>query len=479
MAERKRLILLLACLGNFMVVLDVAVVNVALPAMRADLGFSATGLQWVVNAYTLTYAGFLLLGGRTADLFGRRRMFLIALLLFTAASLVCGLAPTAGTLIAARAVQGLGAAILAPVTLTIVTMTFTQPRERAYALGWWGASLASGGAVGVLIGGILTDLLSWRWIFLINLPVGVLGIIAARALLTESRADTRNRSLDLGGAVTVTLGLTALVYGVVESNVNGWTSPWTLVPLIASVVLLAAFAFIELKVATAPIAPLRIFRSRALTAANIAMFCVGGSMFAMWYFVSLYLQEVLGQSPLIAGLSFIPAALAIIVASQVAGRLVARTGPRPLLVVAGGMISVALFWMSGLSADGSYLHDILGPILLVSIGLGLSFPPGTWAATAGVAPQEAGLASGLINSNRQIGGAVGLAVLATIAASHTAALSATEPPAAALADGYSLALMVAGVVALGVVAAALAIPGSRPTSTPVASVPATGAGERA
>lgn len=479
MAERKRLILLLACLGNFMVVLDVAVVNVALPAMRADLGFSATGLQWVVNAYTLTYAGFLLLGGRTADLFGRRRMFLIALLLFTAASLVCGLAPTAGTLIAARAVQGLGAAILAPVTLTIVTMTFTQPRERAYALGWWGASLASGGAVGVLVGGILTDLLSWRWIFLINLPVGVLGLIAARALLTESRADTRNRSLDLGGAVTVTLGLTALVYGVVESNVNGWTSPWTLAPLSASVVLLAAFAFIELKVATAPIAPLRIFRSRALTAANVAMFCVGGSMFAMWYFVSLYLQEVLGQSPLIAGLSFIPAALAIIVASQVAGRLVARTGPRPLLVVAGVMISVALFWMSRLSADGSYLHDILGPILLVSVGLGLSFPPGTWAATAGVAPQEAGLASGLINSNRQIGGAVGLAVLATIAATHTVTLSVSEPAAAALADGYSLALVVAGFVALGVVAAALAIPGSRPTSTPVAAVPATGAGERA
>lgn len=479
MAERKRLILLLACLGNFMVVLDVAVVNVALPAMRADLGFSATGLQWVVNAYTLTYAGFLLLGGRTADLFGRRRMFLIALLMFTAASLVCGLAPTAGTLIAARAVQGLGAAILAPVTLTIVTMTFTQPRERAYALGWWGASLASGGAVGVLIGGILTDLLSWRWIFLINLPVGILGIFAARALLTESRADTRNRSLDLGGAVTVTLGLTALVYGVVESNVSGWTSPWTLVPLIASVVLLAAFAVIELKVATAPIAPLRIFRSRALTAANIAMFCVGGSMFAMWYFVSLYLQEVLGQSPLIAGLSFIPAALAIIVASQVAGRLVARTGPRPLLVVAGIMISVALFWMSRLSADGSYLHDILGPILLVSVGLGLSFPPGTWAATAGVAPQEAGLASGLINSNRQIGGAVGLAVLATIAATHTGTLSASESPAAALADGYSLALVVAGFVALGVVAAALAIPGSRPTATPAASVPATGAGERA
>jgi len=243
MADRKRLILLLACLGNFMVVLDVAVVNVALPAMRADLGFSATGLQWVVNAYTLTYAGFLLLGGRTADLFGRRRMFLVALLVFTLASLVCGLAPTSGTLIAARAIQGLGAAILAPVTLTIITVTFTQPRERAYALGWWGASLASGGAAGVLVGGILTDLLSWRWIFLINLPVGVLGVIAARALLKESRADTGDRSLDIGGAVTVTLGLTALVFGVVQSETHGWASAWTVVPLVASVVLIALFAF--------------------------------------------------------------------------------------------------------------------------------------------------------------------------------------------------------------------------------------------
>ena len=474
MADRKRLILLLACLGNFMVVLDVAVVNVALPAIQADLGFSQVGLQWIVNAYTLTYAGFLLLGGRTADLFGRRRMFLIALGLFTVASLVCGLAPTAATLIAARAVQGLGAAILAPVTLTIVTITFTQPRERAYALGWWGASLASGGAAGVLIGGILTDLLSWRWIFLINLPVGILGVIAARALLAESRAESRSRSLDVPGALTITLGLTSLVYGVVNSEVHGWTSPWTWVPLAAAGVLVASFAYIELRVARAPIAPLRIFRSRALTAANVAMFCVGGSMFAMWYFVSLYLQAVLGQSPLIAGLCFIPAALAIIVASQVAGRLVARVGPRPLLVTAGVMISAALFCMSRMSADGSYLTDILGPILLVSLGLGLSFPPGTWAATAGVAPTEAGLASGLINSNRQIGGAVGLAVLATIAATHTSTLSASEGPQAALAGGYGLALVVAGVVALGVVAAALMIPGQRPTANPVTTVPATG-----
>lgn len=474
MAERKSLILLLACLGNFMVVLDVAVVNVALPAMRADLGFSDTGLQWIVNAYTLTYAGFLLLGGRTADIYGRRRMFLVALGVFTVASLVCGLAPTSGTLIAARAVQGLGAAILAPVTLTIITTTFTQPHERARALGWWGASLASGGAVGVLIGGILTDLLSWRWIFLINIPVGVLGVIAARALLTEGRAPGRSRSLDLPGAITITLALTSLVYGVVESSTRGWASAWTIVPLVASAVLLAAFVVIEMKVAKAPIAPLRIFRSRALAAANIAMLCVGGAMFAMWYFVSLYLQVVLGQSPLVAGLSFIPAALAIIVASQVAGRIVARTGPRPLLVIAGLTISAALLWMSGMDADGSYVHDILGPIIVVSLGLGLAFPPSTWAATTGVAPAEAGLASGLINSNRQIGGALGLAVLATVAAHRTDALEAAEPPLAALADGYGLAVLVGAVIALGAAVAAAFIPSSRPSATPVATVPPTG-----
>ncbi len=471
----RGLILAIACLGQFMVILDVAVVNVALPSMQADLGFSPTGLQWVVNAYTLTFAGLLLLGGRTADLFGRRRMFLVGLGLFTGASLVCGLAQNDWSLIAARSVQGLGAAILSPVTLTIVTTTFTEPRERSRALGVWSAALASGGAVGVLLGGILTDLLSWRWIFLVNIPVGIAGIVIGRVVLRESRAETRTRSLDVAGAITVTASLTALVFGIVETNTHGWTSPWTLIPIAASVVLFIAFIVIETRLASSPIVPLRLLRSRALAGADIAMACVGGSMFAMWYFVSLYLQEVLGMSPLQAGLGFVPAALGVVVGAQIAGRIVPRTGPRPILAIAGLIISASLFWMSHLSATGSYWSDILGPITLVSIGLGLSFPPGTFAAMSSVGPAEAGLASGLVNSSRQIGGAIGLAILATVAAQRTGSLEAGESVAAALADGYGRAIAVGSIIALGTTLAALIIPRSRPmepTTTPVVAMSA-------
>ncbi|MEI7520485.1 MAG: MFS transporter [Thermoleophilia bacterium] len=459
---RKNLILLLACLGQFMVVLDVAVVNVALPVMRVDLGFSPTGLQWVVNAYTLTYAGFLLLGGRVADLFGRRRMFLVGLLVFTLASLVCGFAPTGWAMITARAVQGVGAAILSPVTLTIVTTTFTEAKERSRALGMWSASLASGGAVGVLIGGILTDLLSWRWIFLINIPVGVVGLIVGRWVIPESFGSGAGKKLDVGGAVTITLSLTAFVFGIVQTNTHGWGSAWTLVPIVGAVALLAAFILIETRLASSPIVPFGMLKSRALTGANIAMACVGGSMFAMWYFVSLYLQEVLMLSPLQAGLGFIPAALIIIVGAQIAGRIMPRTGPTPILAVSGVIIAVALFWMSFLSADGSYWVDILGPISLVSLGLGLSFPPGTYAAMSAVGPQMAGLASGLVNASRQVGGAIGLAVLATIAAHRTGSLQAGESMASALADGYGRAILVGAIIALGVIAAAFMIPRSRP-----------------
>ena len=459
---RKNLILLLACLGQFMVVLDVAVVNVALPVMRVDLGFSPTGLQWVVNAYTLTYAGFLLLGGRVADLFGRRRMFLVGLLVFTLASLVCGFAPTGWAMITARAVQGVGAAILSPVTLTIVTTTFTEAKERSRALGMWSASLASGGAVGVLIGGILTDLLSWRWIFLINIPVGVVGLIVGRWVIPESFGSGAGKKLDVGGAVTITLSLTAFVFGIVQTNTHGWGSAWTLVPIVGAVALLAAFILIETRLASSPIVPFGMLKSRALTGANIAMACVGGSMFAMWYFVSLYLQEVLMLSPLQAGLGFIPAALIIIVGAQIAGRIMPRTGPTPILAVSGVIIAVALFWMSFLSADGSYWVDILGPISLVSLGLGLSFPPGTYAAMSAVGLQMAGLASGLVNASRQVGGAIGLAVLATIAAHRTGSLQAGESMASALADGYGRAILVGAIIALGVIAAAFMIPRSRP-----------------
>jgi EmrB/QacA subfamily drug resistance transporter len=371
-------ILAIACLGQFMVILDVAIVNVALPSMRRELEFSTTGLQWVVNAYTLAFAGFLLLGGRTADLFGRRRMFLVGLGVFTAASMVCGLAPNAASLIGARAVQGMGAAILSPVTLTIVTMTFVEPRERSRALGVWSAALASGGAVGVLLGGILTDLFSWRWIFLVNIPVGIAGIVIGRMVLRESRANLRSTSLDVAGALSITAALSSLVFGIVETTTHGWSSPLTLGPIVASVILGALFLLIEARLATAPIVPLGILRSRALTGANISMACVGGSMFAMWYFVSLYLQEVLGMTPLDAGLAFIPAALAIVAGSQFAGRVVPRTGPRSMLVGAGLVISVSLFWMSHLSADGSYFGDrrVRGHVECAPVRRGTRVGPG-------------------------------------------------------------------------------------------------------
>jgi EmrB/QacA subfamily drug resistance transporter len=458
----KGTILAIACLGQFMVILDVAIVTVALPAMRADLGFSATGLQWVVNAYTLTFAGFLLLGGRAADLFGRRRVFIAGLALFTAASLACGLAPGPETLVAARAVQGLGAAVLSPATLTILTTTFTEPRERARALGIWSAALAGGGATGALLGGILTDTLSWRWIFLVNVPVGIAGIVAARAALSERRGEGA-RGLDVAGAVLVTGALTALVYGLVRTDVVGWASPQTAAALGVAAVLMAAFVAVETRLADSPLVPLRMLRRPALAGANLAMLCVGGSMFAMWYFASLYLQGVLGESPLQAGLAFLPASLSVIAGAQAGARLVSRVGSRQVLIVAPLIIAAGLAWMSQVSADGAYATDMLGPIVIAAFGLGLSFPSATYAATAGVPPRDAGLASGLVNSTRQIGGAVGLALLATIAVHQTTgALAAGSPAAEALVDGYGWAFMVGAGIAVAASLSALLIPGPPP-----------------
>jgi len=462
-AARKRTILAIACLGQFMVILDVSVVTVALPAMRADLHFSATGLQWVINAYTLIFAGFLLLGGRAADLYGRRRIFIAGLSLFTLASLACGLAPGPETLVVARAVQGLGAAMLAPATLTILTTTFTEPRERARALGIWSAALATGGATGALLGGILTDTLSWRWIFLINVPFGIACIVGARAVLSETRGTGPSRSLDVAGALTITSSLTVFVYGLVRTDSVGWASPQTIAAMVIAAVLLGAFLVIETRVAEAPLVPLGILRAPALAGANLAMLCVGGSMFAMWYFVSLYLQGVLGESPLMAGLAFLPAAIAVIIGAQVAARMVPRFGPRRLLLVSPLLIAAGLLWMSRVSATVSYAADILGPITLAALGLGLCFPPSTYAATAGVAPKDAGLASGLINATRQVGGAIGLAVLATIAVHETAQSLASHAPsvnpvATALVAGYQREFLVGGLVAVAASLSALIIP---------------------
>jgi EmrB/QacA subfamily drug resistance transporter len=468
------LLLAVVCVGQFMVVLDLSIVNVALPAMQRDLHFSTTALQWVVNAYALTFGGFLLLGGRAADLFGRRKIFILGLAMFSGASLICALAPNKGLLIGARAIQGLGAAVLSPATLTILTTTFRKPAERARALGIWSAMAAIGGASGALFGGILTDLLSWRWIFYINIPIGLLTIVAARAALVDTKAEGHRPALDVLGAFTVTGGLVALVYAIAGTDAHAWGSTDTLIPLAVAVILLVAFIVVEARVASTPLVPFRLFRSREVTGANLAMLLVGGAIFAMWLFLSLYMQDVLHFTPLITGVGFLPQTAAIAVGAQVAARLVPRFGPRPLLLV-GISLSTG---RSGLvvvhhRSTGNYAADVLGGSVLATLGMGLSFTPLAFAATAGVAREEAGLASGMLNTSRQVGGSVALAALATLAAARTAAVLRGQQGASlahekvALTSGFSRVFLVSAFIALAGLLATLIIPAQ--PSAPVAT----------
>jgi EmrB/QacA subfamily drug resistance transporter len=442
----------LACVAQFMVILDVSVVNVALPSIRADLGFSGAGLQWVVNAYTLAFGGFLLLGGRMADLLGRRRVFVSGLLLFSVASLVGGLASSQEMLVAARAAQGLGAAIISPASLAIITTTFTDGSDRNKALGAWGAMGGAGGAFGVLLGGVLTDLAGWQWILFINVPIGVAAALLAPRFVAEGRSPGRTRQFDLAGALSVTLGLVAIVYAIVRTEVNGWGSSQTIVVLAVGLALIGLFLAIEGRFAAKPLMPLRIFRSRPLSGANAIVFLLGAAAFGMWFFVSLYLQSVLGYSPIEAGLAFLPMTLTIIVGSMLASRLTARWGVKPLLVAGMTLMAAGLLLFSGVSADGSYLSGVLAPSLLVAAGMGLAFVPVTIAAMAGVAPAETGLASGIVNTSRMIGGALGLAVLATVATARTDSLGGHG--AAALTAGYQRAFEIgAGFAVVGALVA--------------------------
>ncbi|HEY2763921.1 MAG TPA: MFS transporter [Pseudonocardiaceae bacterium] len=455
-------ILAVACSAQFMVVLDVSIVNVALPQIHSELGFSASGLQWVINAYTLAFAGFLLLGGRAADLLGRRKVFLLGVGLFTVASLVGGFSQSPAMLIAARAAQGLGGAVLSPASLTILTTTFTEGRARARALGTWSAVAGAGGATGALAGGILTEYLNWRWILFVNVPIGALVTVAALATLRESRRPSAARSLDVLGAVLVTGGLVALVYGIVSTDTHPWTSARTLVTLGTAAVLLVAFVFVEARVARAPLMPLRLFASRSVSGANLVMLLQAGSLFAMWYFVSLYLQTVLHFDSLRAGLAFLPQTATIIVGSQVTGRLLPRTGPRPLLVFGALVTAAGFFWLSRITATSGYAADVLGPGMLITLGLGLTFAPIAAAATGGVPQSEAGLVSGLVNTSRQVGGAIGLAGLATVATTHSAALHAAGAGGPeALTGGFTRAFVVAGVICCAAAVAALSLPGQR------------------
>ncbi len=470
-------ILAIACVAQFMVVLDVSIVNVALPSIGRDLHYTPTGLQWVVNAYVLTFAGFLLLGGRAADLFGRRRVFLFGLGLFTVASLAGGVAQDSTWLTAARAVQGIGGALLSPATLTIIVTTFA-PQRRAWALGIWSAVAGAGGAAGSILGGVLTSALSWRWVLFVNIPIGVAGVIAGLIWLTESRASDRGGPaprLDVGGAITVTLGLGALIYAIVGTDTHSWGSAQTLILLAVAAVLFAVFAVLELRVARTPLVPFSLFRSRSVTGANIVMFLVGAAFFAMWYFLSLYLQNVLGYSALRAGLAFLPMAVAIIIGAQVSSRLMSRTGVRPLLL-AGTVLATAGFgWLSRIVPHASYWQHVFGPGCLISLALGLLFTPLAAAATTGVALHEAGLASGVLNTSRQVGGSLGLAVLATVATDRTLTMLSGGPGrgsrpasavAAALNDGYSRAFDVATVVTAAAFLASFVVPAVRSRRSP-------------
>jgi EmrB/QacA subfamily drug resistance transporter len=435
--------LALACIAQFMVILDVSVVNVALPSIRQDLGFSATGLQWVVNAYTLTFAGFLLLGGRATDLLGRRRVFIGGLLLFSLASLVGGFAQSEGMLVAARAAQGLGGAVISPATLAIITTTFTEPGERNRALGAWAAMGAAGGTAGALLGGLLTDVLSWQWVLFINVPIGLAAAALSPRFVPEGRNPERARNFDAAGALTATLGVVAIVFAIVRTDVNGWGSPQTLVVLAAGLALIGLFLVIEGRLASQPLMPLRIFESRALSSANGIVFMLGAAMFAMWYFVSLYLQQVLHYSPLKAGVAFIPMTITIAIASTVASRLVGRIGVKPLLIT--GMLgqTAGMLLFSRISPHGSFVSDVLFAGIVTAAGMGAAFVPVTIAGVSGVAPSESGLASGLVNTSRLLGGALGLAVLATIATERTTSLAhGAAPTAVDLTEGFQRAFEV-------------------------------------
>jgi EmrB/QacA subfamily drug resistance transporter len=464
-ARRERhinpwLVLVLVCMAQFMVVLDSTIVNVALPSIQRDLHFTADNLQWVVNSYTLVLGGFLLLGGRAGDLFGRKRLFLCGVALFTFASLMNAIGTTAAMLIVFRGVQGFGAAFISPAALSIVTTTFTDGRQRAKALAVWAAIAVGGASIGLIVGGALTEYLSWRWNFFVNIPVGIIVIALAWRLLPAMRPEREHaaRGFDIAGAVTATAGLMTLVYGIVGANQYGWTSPRTVGFIGAGLLLLVVFVVIESRVAH-PLVRLSIFKTRPLRAADTTMLIVAGGMFSVFFFASLYVQEVLGFSPLRAGLGFLPLMVAIIFAANLAQRLVGPLGIKMTGVVGMLIAAVGLGLLSTISANGSYLTEVFPGLVVMGFGLGLTFMPLTMLATYGSSAEDAGLASGLLNSSQQVGGSLGLAILSTVAA-HVAvsqvsglrhAPSAFEKASASV-SGYRAAFLVsAGLMLVGAI----------------------------
>jgi EmrB/QacA subfamily drug resistance transporter len=451
--RRKWFALALLSAVQFMVVLDIAIVNVALPSIQVDLGFSQENLQWVISAYALVFGGFLLLGGRAADLLGRRRIFLAGTIVFTISSLLAGLAWSEASLIGARAFQGLGAAVITPAALSILSTTFVEGRERNIALGVWGAVGGFGAAAGVLMGGVLTDALSWEWIFFVNIPVGLTALVLAPILLKESR-DASVRSFDALGAVLVTSGLSSLVYAITQAATDGWLAGRTVAFFAASIALLLGFVAWEVR-HPEPLMRFGILRTKTVTGANVAGFILGTATFSLFLMLTLYMQQVLGYSPMKTGVAYLAVAGTAIFTSAIAAQLVTRIGVKPVLVVGMTSLTAGLVYFTQVSVDGSYLADLLPGFLLIAVGLGFSFVPISIAALAGIQPAEAGLASGLINTSQQIGGALGIAALSTIATSRTEdAIAGGSTQAAALVSGFHGAFL-AGVIlaAIGIVAA--------------------------
>jgi len=456
------LILVIACLAQFMVVLDATIVNVALPSIQHGLHFSPSSLPWVVNAYTLVFGGFLLLGGRASDLLGRKRLFAAGIALFSLASLFNGLAQSPTQLIVGRGLQGLGAALLSPAALSIITTTFTETSERTRALGVWSAIAAGGGAVGLLLGGVLTDLASWQWIFFVNVPVGVLALALTARFVPESRANLAHRTFDFLGASTVTAGLVVLVFAIVKSQTYGWGSPKTIGLMAVGAGLLVLFLAIERR-SEAPLMRLSIFRVRTLAVADLVLLLVASGLFGMFFFASLYVQEILGYSPLHAGLAFLPVTVGIALGAGLAQQLIKRFGIRNV-AVAGVMIAAAgLAVLTQLPVHGSYLGNLMSGLFPMSLGMGLVFVPITLLATGGVSDDDAGLSSGLFNTSQQVGGSLGLAILATLAASQTSSLLhgghvSYAASVAARVSGYHVAFAAAaGMLAAGGLILALAL----------------------
>ena len=455
--SRSTALLVVICLAQFMVILDVSIVNVALPSIHDGLGFSETGLQWVVNAYTLTFAGFLLLGGRASDLLGRRRVFLAGIGLFGVSSLVCAIAQDQGMLLGARALQGIGAAVISPASLAIIASSYAEGAERNRALGAWSAMAGLGGTSGVLLGGLLTDVFDWPAIFLINAPIAAAVVFAGLRLIAPDGEVSKERDYDVAGAATVTAGLTALVYGIVRTDVLGWGAAGVLVPVGIGLALLAAFVAIEARYARNPLMPMRIFAIRTLRAANVVILLLGAALFAMWFFLSLFLQQVLGHSPLETGIDFLPMTLSIVAAATLAPRLVARFGAKAVLTTGMLFAAAGLGILAELDPSSGYAPVVLIGGVVAAIGLGTSMVPATIAAVKGVPVHETGLASGMVNTSRLVGGALGLAALTTLATSHTNSEVASGTEALlAQTDGYQLALLAGSILCVvGALCAAL------------------------